>query len=407
MTQTGHETAAAAGFNNFDYRLAGDVRNPYPEVAEIRRTNPVLSVGDTQSVAGLRATFVAFSYDAVTTVLRDNETFSSAILDDVMGEVMGHKIILAMDEPEHRRHRSLVSTAFRQSQLARWEESLVGGVVNDLIDRFADRHHAELVEEFTFPFPTKVVAGVLGLPTDDYLRFQSWAVAIITANVEMERGLRASEELKDYLAAVLEQRRVEPRKDLISELAQASLDGQELDDEEIFSFLRLLLPAGVETTFRSSGNLLYLLLTHPDQLDAVREDRSLLPQAIEEALRLEPPLLITSRIAAKDTELAGVAIPAGSMITPMMGAANRDEKQYPEPDEYNIFRDPKQHISFGTGPHMCLGMHLARMETRVAINALFDRLPNLRIDPVAFERDDPHIHGQVFRSPTSLPVLWD
>jgi cytochrome P450 len=149
------------------------------------------------------------------------------------------------------------------------------------------------------------------------------------------------------------------------------------------------------------------LLTHPVQLEAVRNDRSLLPQAIEEALRLEPPLLITSRVAARDTELAGVSIPAGSMVTPMLGAANRDENQYPDPDSFNIFRDPKQHISFGTGPHMCLGMHLARMETRLAINALFDRLPKLRIDPVAFERDDSHIHGQIFRSPTSLPVRWD
>jgi cytochrome P450 len=166
------------------------------------------------------------------------------------------------------------------------------------------------------------------------------------------------------------------------------------------------LPAGVETTFRSSGNLLFLLLSHPDQLAAVRADRSLMPQAIEEALRLEPPLNITSRITSCATELGGIPVPANSQVIPMLGAANRDPDHYPDPDRFDIFRDAHQHISFGTGPHMCLGMHLARMETRVAINALLDQLPELRFDPEAFERDDPHIHGQIFRSPTSLPVIW-
>src|SRR6202035_1754886 len=138
-----------------------------------------------------------------------------------------------------------------------------------------------------------------------------------------------------------------------------------------------------------------------------RSDRSLLSQAIEEALRYEPPLLITSRVAAVDTELSGVVIPAGSSVTPMLGSANRDPDAYPDPERFDIFRDPKQHVSFGTGPHMCLGMHLARMETRVALNGLLDRLPNLRPDAPVWQRDDPHIHGQVFRSPTRLPVTWD
>ena len=183
----------------------------------------------------------------------------------------------------------------------------------------------------------------------------------------------------------------------------AELDGERLDDEEIFSFLRLLLPAGVETTFRSSGNFIHALLTHPDQLDALRLDRSLMPQAIEEALRWEPPLLITSRVVTRDTELRGIPVPAGANVTVMLGAANRDPDRYREPDRFDIFRDPKQHISFGHGPHMCLGMHLARMETRVAVDALLDRLPDLRLDP---EGDDPHIHGQIFRSPTALPALF-
>src|SRR5712692_2091502 len=143
MSQTGHELAEAAGFNNFDYRVAGDVRDPYPELAQARRETPVLAAPDMSPTDGGPGAFTVFRYADVTRVLRDNETFSSAILGEVMGEVMGHRIILAMDEPEHRRHRSLVSTAFRQSTLARWEEALVRTVVNELVDKFEARKHAE------------------------------------------------------------------------------------------------------------------------------------------------------------------------------------------------------------------------------------------------------------------------
>jgi cytochrome P450 len=252
-----------------------------------------------------------------------------------------------------------------------------------------------------------VIAGVLGLPTEDYRQFQQWALGIITVHRDWERGTRCSQELREYLAAILEERRRDPREDLISDLATASFEGEQLDEEEIFSFLRLLLPAGIETTFRSSGNLLYLLLTHPEQLAAVKEDRSLIPQAIEEGLRYEPPLLVTARVTTCDTTLGGVDIPAGTNVTPMLGSANRDPDAFPDAEAFNIFRNPKQHVSFGTGPHMCLGMHLARMETRVALNALFDRLPDLRLDEEVASRRDAHIHGMVFRSPTVLPVVWD
>ena len=172
----------------------------------------------------------------------------------------------------------------------------------------------------------------------------------------------------------------------------------------IFSFLRLLLPAGDETTFRSTGNLLYLLLAQPDQLESVRADRSLIPQAIEEALRLETPLLTITRLATRDTEIGGVAVPQGSTIMLMLAAANREETRYELPDHFDVTRDsPTPHMSFGHGPHVCLGIHLARVEMRVALNLLLDRLPDLRLDPSA---DDPHIRGQVFRSPTSIPVLF-
>ncbi|GAC1311668.1 MAG: cytochrome P450 [Acidimicrobiales bacterium] len=393
------------GFDNFDYSVAGDCRDPYPALAEIRESTPVRIVPNPFDPDG-PASFLVYRHGEITQMFRDNRVFSSSNLVATMGAAMGDRIILGMDEPEHRRHRALVSVAFRQRSLARWEEMLVRRVVDDLIDEFAARGSADLVPEFTFPFPTKVVAGVLGLPTGDYRAFQRWAIDIISLNSNWDRGVAAGEEIKAYLATILEARRGDPQDDLISDLATTELDGEKLDDEEIFSFLRLLLPAGIETTFRSSGNLLYLLFTHPDQLDAVRADRDLLPQAIEEALRFEPPLLLTSRVALVDTELGGVEIPAGSAVTPMLGSGNRDPRVYPDPDRFDIFRDPRQHISFGHGVHVCLGMHLARMETRVAINALLDRLPGLRLDADAAAAADSHIHGEIFRSPTSLPVVW-
>jgi cytochrome P450 len=187
-------------------------------------------------------------------------------------------------------------------------------------------------------------------------------------------------------------------------LVQAELDGQRLTDDEIIAFLRLLLPAGAETTYRSSSNLLFGLLCHPEQLEGVRRDRALIPQAIEEGLRWECPLLSIMRTATGDTEVEGVAIPAGAAVSVHLGAANRDPARWTDPDRFDVFRLPRPHIAFALGPHVCLGMHLARMETRVALETLFDRLPGLRLDPAA---DDVHISGLVFRSPQALPVVFD
>jgi cytochrome P450 len=391
---------------NFDYSIAGDVRDPYPALAAAREATPVKRE-ENPFDPDLPPFYLVHRHADVVRLFKDNATFSSSNLRETMGPAMGDHIILGMDEPEHRRSRALVSTAFRQRALARWEQTLARRVCDELIDEFADKGSTDLVTSYTSLFPSKVVSGVLGLPTEDFRQFQRWAIAIISLHTNWDRGIQAGEELKQYLAKLLAERRVHPAEDMISDLATAELDGERLDDEEIFSFLRLLLPAGVETTFRSSGNLLYLLLTNPDQLEAVKADRTLLPQAIEEGLRFEPPLLLTSRVAMVDTSIGGVDIPAGSSVTPMLGAANRDPAVFPDPDRFDIFREPMQHLSFAHGVHVCLGMHLARMETRVALNALFDRLPGLRLDAERAAREDSHIHGEIFRSPTSLPVVWD
>jgi cytochrome P450 len=290
----------------------GAVRDPYPEFARLRRQSPVLrrdSIYD-----GAPASYIVYRHEDVTRVLRDGATFSSAVIADGMREVWGRKIIVGMDAPDHQHHRALVSVAFRQRTLARWEESLVGRVVEQLIDQFVDRGQVDLAAEYTFGFPAKVISGVLGLPEEDYQQFQQWAVGIITVFRDWDYAVRCSNELRAYLEHIVEDRRATPRDDLITDLVTAELDGEKLDDEEIYSFLRMLLPAGIETTYRSSGNLLYLLLTHPEQLDAVRADRSLIPQAIEEGLRYESPVLLTPRLTTRQTELSGVAIPTSTVV---------------------------------------------------------------------------------------------
>ena len=343
-----------------------------------------------------------FGFDEVVQVLRDNETYSSNVYADVMGMVMG-RTILEMDEPEHRGIRALVASSFRSKMLERWEEELVSRVVNELIDGFIDDGRTDLVRSVTFNFPVQVIARILGLPRADYPRFQRWALELTSVAANWERGMAASAALRDYFADVMAERRAAPGDDLISDLVRAEVEGEHLSDEEIYSFLRLLLPAGVETTYRASGSLLFALLGDRPQFDALYNDRSLFPQAFEEVVRWEPPVTLILRRVTRDTELAGVPIDAGADVALMIGAANRDERKYADPDRYDMFREQRQHVGFGFGVHVCLGMHLARMESRVAINTLLDRLGPFTLDPDA---EPPHIEGLAFRSPLSLPVVF-
>jgi len=346
--------------------------------------------------------YAVLSFETVQQVLKDGETFSSSGYADSIGLVMGHSI-LEMDEPEHHRYRALIQQAFTRKAMERWEVELVKPIVHGLVDGFSDRGRAELLRELFFPFPVHVIAGMLGLPDEGLAQFHAKAVQLITIAVNIERGLEASHWLYDYFAAIIAERRADPRGDVISVLVEAELDGQRLTDDEIIAFLRLLLPAGAETTYRSSSNLMCGLLTNPDQLTALRDDRSLMQQAIEEGLRWEPPLTGIGRTAMREVEVAGVTIPAGSPIAVEMGSANRDPSRWENPDAFDIHRTLQPHMSFAHGPHTCLGMHLARMETTVAINAILDRLPDVRLDPDA---DPPEISGLMFRAPNALPVVF-
>jgi len=383
---------------------AHSVRDPHPELARRRREQPVAPRAAWGTGGEQVQGYELYRYEDCAAVLRDNDTFSSESIRAGMSVVMGPYPLVGMDEPEHKRLRSLVAQAFRHKTLAHFEDDLVVPVVDEMIDEFADRGSAELVRELTYRYPVQVIAVILGLPRDDFEQFHRWAAAIISIAARPMEAIRSSSDLKQYLEGVLEDRRAHPRDDLVSDLLAADIDGEQLGEEEIFSFLRLLLPAGAETTYRATGNLLFGLLTDPAQLDALRADRSLLTPAVEEAIRWEPPLLITSRVSLRDAEIAGTTIPAGAQVIPNIGSANRDETRWDHAEDFDLHREAKPVISFGVGPHMCLGMHLARMEMRAAVNRLVDRCPNLRLDPGA---DDPHIHGETFRSPTELPVLFD
>ena len=377
--------------------VVGDVRDPYPEFARMRRENPVIREQLFENVV-----YKIFKYHDIDRVLREAETFSSRLFGPVMGIVMGPSI-LQMDGGEHRSHRGIIGGAFRRQALTDWETSFIEPTVQSLIDRFAGRGNAELVRELTFHYPIQVIAKILGVPVEDYRTFARLSIELISIAVDFERGMKASQDLRTYLESIVAARREEPRDDLISMLVQAQIEGHPLPDDEIYGFLRLLLPAGAETTQRLLGTLLLGLLENPEQLEAVRADRKLLSNAIEEALRWESPVQQTSRENLTDVVIRGVEIPAGSHLSVVIGSGNHDEEVFEEPEKFNIFRDCPPHLAFGEGPHRCLGEHLARLETTVAMNALLDRLPDIRLEP---GDSDPHVHGSAFRSPNCVPVAF-
>lgn len=383
--------------------LLMQVENVHERLREARAKHRVMignPFGETASQSLGVAGVTVLGYDECQFVLTHPDTFSSSIYEHIMGPVMG-RTLLELQGAEHRASRALVSPSFRTTVLERWRSELVQVVVDELIDQFSPRGRAELVREFTFAFPVQVIARIMGLPRADYHRFQRLSIELLNVVYDWERGIAASAALKEYLGGVLAQRRRAPQDDLISTLAESEIDGERLSDDEIFAFLLLILPAGVETTYRASGNLLVALLTEPELLEAVRADHRLVRSALEEALRWEPPITSVMRVAARDCELGAIKIPAGTNVNVSVASANRDPTRYPDPDRFDMTRKNFAHLTFGGGPHLCLGMHLARMEASVAITALLDRLPDLRLDPTA---PKPRVVGVAFRSPLALPV---
>ena len=382
----------------FGDSAVGDVRDPYPEFHRLQRLGSMHRV----EAFGQQVNFI-YGYDDVHRVFSDSETFSSVVFEKSLVMVFG-PTILAMDGHEHIAHRGVVASAFRLKALEDWKSKLIEPITQSLIDAFVDRGEVDLVREFNFRFPIQVIANMLGVPSEDSGLFLRRSIEMISIAVNVERGLAASAALKDYLAPILEERRRDPKDDLISVLATAEVDGHTLPDENIYGFLRLLLPAGAETTYRLLGNVLFGLLTNPDQLEELKANRDLMPGAIEEALRWEAPVQQTARQVMVDgIDIGGIPVAKGDSVNVSMGAANRDETKYDDPDRFDIHRAGPPHLAFGGGAHYCLGAHLGRLETTVAVNAMLDRLEDLRLEP---GDKDPHVHGSAFRSPTSLPVRF-
>ena len=375
----------------------GNVRDPYPEYAEARRRSPVAHVDH----FGAKV-FMAYAFDEAEEVLARPETFSSRINGRWMRVFLG-RTIMEMDGREHITHRGLISRAFRPKAVRRWEEELIAPTAHELIDRFEGRGRAELVREFSWQFPALIIARMVGVPQSDTPMWLERAVQLERSVVDPGGALEAKEALEAYFTPLIEARRREPLEDVISDLVHAEIDGARLDDDLIHSFLRLIVPAGAGTTYRLIGSLVFGLLTNPDQLERVREDRALVAPAVEEALRWESPVQFAAREATEDTEIAGVPIPAKSPVTIALGAANHDEARWTDPERFDIGREAQSHVAFGDGPHFCLGAHLARLEAQVALNTLLDRLPGLRLEP---GDADPHEVGFAFRSPTSVPVTF-
>jgi cytochrome P450 len=380
----------------FDAQLLFDHPDPYPIFAMLRNTQPVAWIDMMR-----RPAFIVSKYDDCLTILKDAETFSSRANAEV-GRFFGRTLV-EMDGREHTRHRALVQQAFvpkAMDAIVPVMESLV----QELLDGAARERRVDLVERFTERFPVQVIAHIVGVPRADYARFQRWTIDLVGFAKDPAEGHAAAAAIADYLLPIVRARRAEPRDDVISRLVTGTVDGAGLTDDEVISFLRLLLPAGAETTFRLIGNMLFALLTERSRFERLRADRTLVGWAIEETLRWETSILFVGRESTRATELRGVPIPAGRMVFALLASGNRDEDHYPDPDRYDLDRHADDHLSFGFGRHHCLGYHLARQEAVIALGAVLDRLPNLRLDPDA---PAPTITGLAFRSPKALPVLLD
>ena len=346
-----------------------------------------------------RRHFTCFSYDTCDEVQRNTEIFMSSpeAVDGReidISQISVFNSMLAMDGARHRRYRLLVQPSFVPPKARWWITNWIDRTVHALIDGFAADGRAELNIDFCAAIPVLTITSSFGIPVDQAL------------DVRSEFG--NADRMIEILGPIVAARRSEPRDDLISVLVEAELTEEDgtlhtLSDPEIYSFAILLLGAGSGTTWKQMGIALTAMLRRPELLDRVRADRSLLKSAIEESLRWEPTDPMFSRWVSQDTELAGVEIPQGSVVHLCLGAANRDPARWERPDDFDIDRPMKPSQGFGSGPHICLGMHVARAEMVTGIGALLDRLPDLRLDPDAAP---PEIIGLYERGATEINVRF-
>ncbi|WP_020669887.1 cytochrome P450 [Amycolatopsis nigrescens] len=378
---------------------ASDIPDLHGTLAELRARKPYAVV----PFAGTRA-ILLLTHDLVTAAFKDEATFpASAIYPLTTGPVLGHTI-QCMAGREHRVNRALVTPAFRRKLVASYAGTLLEPLAHDLVDRFHRRDEVDLVAEFTERYPVLVITRMLGLPAGDEEVLHRWARDLFHYPMRPADAKRASAEFTAYLTPVIEARRREPGDDLISTLAGTEVEGERLSDEQILSFLRLLFPAGADTSTLALGNVLAALLTHPDELLRVREDPDTeLSWAVEESLRWEPPVALLPRVCPAAADWHGIAIPAGTPMIFGITAANRDPGVYPDPDRFDIGRRAMATLAFGDGPHTCLGTWLALAEVRAGLKVLLHRLPEIRLVAGADARIGGRL-GAALRGPAALRV---
>ncbi|HEY6870228.1 MAG TPA: cytochrome P450 [Novosphingobium sp.] len=404
-----------AEFNPFmsDDLAFGNNDDPYPLLAKLREESGGVVAADWRTTMGLypditqpaeAQRFMALSAEAVQKVLQTPDVFGNGAYAFNLGRAFGRSIS-TMDAPEHGQYRRIFQKVFLPQYVREWGGSIVDPVVDDLMQEFQYEGKADLVQQFTIHYPFRVVYRQLGLPQSEGTIFHKLAIAQTLIAVDTEHAEEASRKLGEYFKAMIDLKRREPGEDLLSLLVHTQSEGDYLPDEVLISFFRQLLNAAADTTYRGTGVLLTMLLSNPDQLEMLRNDRSLLPNAIEEALRFDGPVLVQDRFARVDSDLCGVHIPAGSVVQVVAGAANRDPRLFQDPDRFDITRpNAKAHFSFSQGPHICVGQHLARVEMTRALTAILDRLHNLRLDP---DMPKPVLRGATLRRSEHLYVRFD
>lgn len=374
--------------------------DPYPHYKRMRDTAPVFH--DEQS-----GSWHVFRYDDVHRVLSDHATFSSKMGGDDPSETgqLFAASLISTDPPRHRQLRSLVTQAFTPKAVDALAPR-ISEITDELLKGVAPLGTADLIEELAYPLPVIVIAELMGIPADDRTRFKKWSDAVVSqtrTGAEDADHHATNQEMTEYFLTMIEQRRSLPGNDLISNLLAAEIEGQKLSAAELLGFCSLLLVAGNETTTNLIGNAVLCFTEKPGTIERLRADPSLLPQAVEEVLRYRSPVQSMYRVTAADTNLGDLQIPAGAPLVAWIGSANRDEGHFQRPDEFDIDRGPSRHLSFGQGIHFCLGAPLARLEARIALEAVLADLPGLTLTPGArLERMDSTIIYGV----KELPLSW-
>lgn len=387
--------------------------NPYPTYAELRSTAPVYR---TELPDG-RGLWLITRYEDVLAVLKDArfvKDWRKALTPEQLAQVppippvmepLTHNM-LDTDPPDHERLRSLVSKAFTPRLIERMRPR-VQAIADSLLDAVQDRGEMDLIDDYAFPLPITVIAELLGIPAEDRNRFREWSNAAVSGNATQEYLeeilIPHMTAFNDYLLALFEEKRKNPKDDLVSALVRAEEAGDKLSEDELLGMVFLLLVAGHETTVNLIGNGVLALLQHPDQLQKLKDDPSLIKPAVEELLRYDGPVeTSTERFAREDIDLGDTVIPRGEMVLVVLGAADRDPERFADPDELDITRADNRHLAFGKGIHHCLGAPLARMEGQIAISTLLDRMPNLRL--ASSPESLSWRPGMVIRGLKGLPV---